>query len=181
MTETPAGPPPRPPISSRPFETAPPPSTPRRAYVAATCWLLAALLAVPTAWYAAEHSDAVAAALFEQMKSEVADSPEDLRNAGEVADAAPTWLTIGVLVLAVLQLACAGWFVAKRAAAARALLVVLGVLSLVGLYLWYTVLFTLPDEPQRWWSTFLALQAAAIVAGVVAMFGATVREWLTTR
>lgn len=162
-------PPPRPPINVRPIDAPVAPNLPRRLTISAYLWIVSAVLALPTAWYATGHFDEASAALFDEVSTDL--DPGDIDAAHRLADGLPTWVTIAAVVIVALQAVFAATMIAKRSNGARIVLALLGVVGLFSIAAWHYVFFGLPDGSDRTYELGLFLQALFLLAGFATMWG----------
>lgn len=154
----------------KPLELQPQARAPRKLYISAWLWLVSAVLALPTAIYAATRFDRLSANLFEQMTPK----PEQLEQARSLADKAPIVATAAVLVVVVLQLFFVALMIAKRSRGARATLMLLGVLGTLLLLTWHTILFA---EHAWIFEAGLLVQIVLTLAAIFTMFGKVQNDW----
>ncbi|MFH5211351.1 hypothetical protein ACHIPZ_24550 [Antrihabitans sp. NCIMB 15449] len=170
-----SGPPPRPPVSVKPFEVAAAPKAPTRLLIAGCLWLLSALLALPTVVYAQGRFDENSAVLLERLTKDRDNTVAELDSARGIADALPPAILGAVLVAVVVQLGFVALMIMKRSRGARAALVVFGIMTLGLLVLWHDIVFT---EPAPIHQIVFALQAVSLLAAMLAMFGDAPTAWL---
>jgi cation transport ATPase len=154
----------------KPLELQPQAKAPRKLYISSLLWLVSAVLALPTAIFAATRFDKLSTNLFAQMNPK----PEQVEQARSLADKAPIVVTAAVLVVVVLQLVFVGLMITKRSRGSRAALMLLGVLGTLLLLTWRTILFA---ESAWVFEATLVVQIVLTLAAIFTMFGKTQNEW----